>query len=164
MATKILWPLISNVIRRNKLSNTFGRFPERKSGTHWGWDFYATPGTPCFAIADGPIKAVYGSATDTGNFGLVVVQKFEYEGKELFAAYCHLSAALVQPSPNAIAAGTQIGMTGNSGNASTMKGDDQHLHFEIRSSVRPSPGGEPLRISPLKVFKVCPLSKPIVEP
>jgi murein DD-endopeptidase MepM/ murein hydrolase activator NlpD len=164
MTAKILWPLVSNVIRRNKLSNTFGRFPERKSGVHWGWDFYAKAGTPCFAIADGPIKLVYGSATDTGSFGLVVVQEFEFEGKKLYAAYCHLSAAYVATAPHAIAAGSQIGMTGNSGNASTMKGNDEHLHFEIRSSPRPDPGGEPYRLSPLKVFKVCPLTKPILEP
>lgn len=164
MTSKILWPLVSNMIRRNKLSNTFGRFAERTSGTHWGWDFYAKRGTPCFAIADGPVKAVYGAATDTGSFGLVVVQEFAFEGRKLYAAYCHLSAALVQASPHAVAAGTQIGMTGNSGNASTMKGDDEHLHFEIRSSVRPPPGGEPVRLSPLTVFKVCPLHRPILEP
>ena len=163
---KILWPLVSNEIRRNKLSNTFGRFTERKSGTHWGWDFYAKAGTPCFAIADGPIKNVYGAASDTGSFGLVVVQEFKFEGRTLYAAYCHLSASLVQPSPKGtiIAAGEQIGLTGNSGNASTMKGDDEHLHFEIRSSVRPPPGGEPYRLSPLNIFKVCPLNFPIIEP
>ena len=71
--SEILWPLVSNVIRRGKLSNTYGRFPVRKSGTHWGWDFYAKAGTSCYAIADGRIEAIYGSTSDTGSFGQVVL-------------------------------------------------------------------------------------------
>lgn len=160
--SKILWPLVSNVIRRNKLSNTYGRFAERASGAHWGWDFYAKAGTPCFAIADGTIDLVYGHASDTGSFGLVAVLKFTHETGELYAAYCHLSRVVVSVGQR-VAAGDQIGFTGNSGNASNMRGPDEHLHFEIRNSRRPPPGGQPSRISPLRVFKRCPLNSPIVE-
>jgi murein DD-endopeptidase MepM/ murein hydrolase activator NlpD len=159
----ILWPLVSNVIRRNKLSNTFGHFPERASGTHWGWDFYAKAGTPCFAIADGTIDLVYGHASDTGSFGQVVVLKFQHKARTLYAAYCHLSAAVVTAGRQ-IKAGDQLGFTGNSGNAHNMAGLDEHLHFEIRTSGRPPPGGEPLRLSPLSVFGKCPLQTAIVEP
>jgi murein DD-endopeptidase MepM/ murein hydrolase activator NlpD len=159
--SKILWPLVSNVIRRNKLSNTFGRFPERISGTHWGWDFYAEAGTPCFAIADGRIEMVYGSASDTGSFGLVVVLKFVHGGRTLYAGYCHLSGAVVA-SGQKVKAGDQVGFTGNSGNANTMTGLDQHLHFEIRTSARPA-AGEAHRLSPLTVFGKCPLHTAIVE-
>lgn len=84
--TRILWPLVVNVIRRKKLSNTFGVFPERASGAHWGWDFYARKGTPCYAIADGDIAAIYGSSGDTESFGLVVVLKFKLASSDLFAA------------------------------------------------------------------------------
>jgi murein DD-endopeptidase MepM/ murein hydrolase activator NlpD len=160
--SEILWPLVSNVIRRGKLSNTYGRFPERKSGTHWGWDFYAKAGTPCYAIADGRIEAIYGSTSDTGSFGQVVVLQFDFGGKKLYAAYCHLSGATVGLRP--VKAGEQVGMTGNSGNASNMTGLDEHLHFEVRTSVRPPPGGAPHRISPLTIFGTCPLHTPIVEP
>jgi peptidoglycan LD-endopeptidase LytH len=160
---KILWPLVNNVIRRNKLSNTFGRFAERKSGAHWGWDFYAVSGTPCFAIADGVIEAVYGHTSDTGSFGRVVVLKFSIALKDLYAAYCHLSNETVKIGDK-VQAGDQVGFTGNSGNASSMKGLDQHLHFEIRTSVRPPPGGEPSRLSPVVVFRRCPLHHSVIEP
>jgi len=161
--SKILWPLVSNVIRRNKISNTYGRFPERSSGVHWGWDFYAKAGTPCYAIADGVIDLVYGHASDTGSFGRVVVLKFMYKEKALYAAYCHLAWASVYAGDN-VHAGDQIGLTGNSGNAHNMSGPDEHLHFEIRTSPRPAPGGTPFRISPLNVFGQCPLKTAILEP
>jgi len=158
----VLWPLVNNVIRRNKISNTYGRFKERTAGAHWGWDFYAPSGTPCYAIADGTVSMIYGNAHDTGNFGLVAILDFEFEGKTLYAAYCHLSAVVAVLGKD-IKAGEQIGFTGNSGNASTMKGLDEHLHFELRESARPT-RGQAGRITPLTVFKVCPLHAPIYEP
>lgn len=161
--SEILWPLVSNVIRRNKASNTYGRFPERHSGVHWGWDFYAPVGTPCFAVADGTIDLIYGHTSDTGSFGQVAVLKFQHEARSLYAAYCHLSGVVVTVGQR-LAAGDQVGFTGNSGNAANMRGLDQHLHFEIRTSSRPPPGGAPYRISPLGVFGHCPLHAPIVEP
>lgn len=161
--TMVLWPLVTNVIRRNKESNTFGRFPERESGRHWGWDFYAPAGTPCFAIADGTVEAIYGDASDTRSFGRVVVLRFAFGRRILYAAYCHLSREVVNVG-DTVKAGAQIGLTGNSGNASTMRGLDQHLHFEIRTLVRPPPGGRPVRLSPKTVFKKCPLHHAILEP
>lgn len=161
--SKILWPLVNNVIRRNKLSNTFGRFPERASGTHWGWDFYAKAGTPCFAISDGTIEMIYGDSSDTFSFGKVVVLKFEHSIRTLYAAYCHLSGAVVIAGQQ-VKAGNQVGFTGNSGNAHNMQGLDEHLHFEMRTSARPDKGGEPLRLSPLTVFGKCPLNTAIHEP
>ena len=160
--SKILWPLVSNVIRRNKPYNTFGRFPERASGVHWGWDFYAKAGTPCFAICDGTIDLVYGHTSDTGSFGQVAVLKFMLASRTLYAAYCHLSGVVVTVGKR-VSAGDQIGFTGNSGNAAHMRGLDEHLHFEIRTSGRPPPGGEPFRISPLGVFGRCPMYAPVVE-
>jgi len=153
---------VNNVIRRNKLSNTYGRFPERTSGVHWGWDFYAESGTPCYAIANGKLVLRYGSSSDTGSFGLVSVLEFLSEGRTLYAAYCHLSGVSAPLGP--IAAGEQIGFTGNSGNAHNMQGLDQHLHLEIRTQPRPPPGGAPYRLSPLVVFKRCPLHQAIFEP
>ncbi len=161
--SEILWPLVTNVIRRNKLSNTYGRFVERTSGVHWGWDFYAKCGTPCYAIADGRIEMVYGNVNDTNSFGLAAVLKFDFGGKQYYAAYCHLSSVTVS-ALDSVEAGDQIGFTGNSGNASGMSGPDEHLHFEIRTSARPPAGGKPHRISPLAIFGKCPLHIAIVEP
>lgn len=159
---KVLWPLVSNMIRKNKISNTFGRFAERSSGVHWGWDFYAEAGTPCYAISDGELVMIYGRASDTGNFGKVAVLKFEFKGKTYYAAYCHLLDVTAGIGP--IKAGDEVGHTGNSGNAYNMKGADQHLHFEIRNSPRPGPGGPPNRISPFFLYGVCPLNQTILEP
>ena len=161
--TDVLWPLVYNVIRRNKFSNTIGVFAERASGGHWGRDFYAPKNTPCYAIADGDIAAIFGTSADTESFGLVVVLKFKYEHKTLYAAYCPLQKATVILNQKAIAAGDEIGYTGNSGNAFNMTGEDEHLHFEIRESVRPPPGSFH-RLSPIKVFKTCPLHLAVVEP
>lgn len=159
---RLLWPLVSNVIRRNKISNTFGLFKERISGAHWGWDFYAQAGTPCYAVSDGEIVLIETGVSDTGSFGNVAVLKFEFKGKTFFAAYCHLQSVSVGKGP--IKAGDQVGYTGNSGNAHNMKGEDQHLHFEIRSSAKPGPGGPPRRISPFVLYGVCPLRLAIIEP
>jgi murein DD-endopeptidase MepM/ murein hydrolase activator NlpD len=41
--------------------------------------------------------------------------------------------------------GQIIGKTGNTGNANTMKGDDQHLHFEFRKIIFAGTGEEGIR-------------------
>lgn len=165
---QIGWPLVQNIIRRKKKSNTYGRFKERKSGVHWGWDFYAKVGTPCYAIADGVIADVYGGQNDTKNFGLVVVLEFEFEGKKLYAAYCHLNSSAVlkktSDNPALVTKGQLIGHTGNSGNAFNMSKEDEHLHFELRTSSKPVPGGHPFRLDPIQIFKKCPLDFVISEP
>ena len=162
MQTQITWPLVKNVIRKNKKSNTFGRFVEREKGAHWGWDFQANVGTPCFAIADGRIAAVYGAVSENKGFGLVVVLEFEFEGRTLYAAYCHLSAAVVSRELE-VNRGQLLGYTGNSGNAFKMDKFNEHLHFEIRTIIKPGLGGPPHRIDPIMVFKTCPLLVPIFE-
>lgn len=74
------YPLKFNRIRKDKLSNTYGKFANRKSGAHWGWDFEAQVGTPIYAIADGIISEVYGSPAADQGFGLVVELAFQYHG------------------------------------------------------------------------------------
>jgi murein DD-endopeptidase MepM/ murein hydrolase activator NlpD len=157
--SEIAWPLDYNVIRRKKISNTFGRFKERTKGCHWGWDFYAPVGTPCYAIADAVSVQTYRSK----DFGLVLVLEFQFEGRRLFAAYCHLAKAIIHGTGklSRIKAGDFVAYTGNSGNASNLTGAEEHLHFELRESVRPLPG-EKGRLSPLKIFKECPLTSPII--
>lgn len=151
------WPLDSNVIRRGSESNTFGMVRHRADGSpkpHQGWDFHAQTGTPCYAIASGKIVSV----TNGGDYGLVVVQSFTH-GKPLYAAFAHLSKALVKPG-DVVVLGQQIGLTGCSGNAAGMKGQDQHLHFEIRTTTNPGLGLGG-RQSPMTVFGVCPLKEAV---
>lgn len=60
-------------------------------------------------------------------------------------------------------AGQQLGMTGNTGRARGMKGEDQHLHFEIRTQGRPGPGGPPNRLNPAEFFGQPPLMQKYFE-
>ena len=159
----IVWPLDYNIIRNKHISNTFGKFRERTKGHHWGWDFYAPAGTACYAIADAISIQTYGKASSKENFGLVLVLEFEFEGRRLFAAYCHLSKIVTHGigAHSQVKAGDLIAYSGNSGNAYNMKGQDEHLHFELRETVRPLPG-EKGRLSPIRAFKTLPLKSPII--
>jgi len=103
------------------------------------------------AISDGKVAMTYESA----DYGKVAVLSFPFGGRNLFAAYAHLSAIEVAAGQT-VAKGQRIGKTGNTGNASGMTGPDQHLHFEIRTIPRPGTGlGN--RMSPAEIFGLCPL-------
>lgn len=157
MPTNIDWPLDSNVIRRGLENHTFGMVRNGGTRAHQGWDFYAEPGTPCYAIADGAVAMIYESEA----YGLVVVCSFQHNGKTLYAAYAHMSSVAVKQG-HVVRKGDAIGLTGESGNAKGMALLDQHLHFEIRTMPRPGKGLEG-RLSPMVVFGSCPLSKPITR-
>lgn len=148
------WPLDRNVIRRNSESNTFGMVRRRADGTprpHQGWDFWAPPGTPTYAVGDGKVVSV----SDGGDYGLTIVHSFRHEGKLFYAAYAHMSAALVKPGES-VTMGQMIGKTGDSGNAKGMKGADSHLHFEVRTVSLPGKGLAG-RVSPKEVFGMVPM-------
>lgn len=166
MSNKIGWPLVTNIIRRGSLRHTFGmvrRMANGKRRAHQGWDFYSEPGYRCYAIADGTVAMV----RDAGAYGKQVAVKFRHDfdgdGDEdvLYAFYAHLSRIDVVEGQN-VAKGQQIGLTGNTGNARSMRGKDQHLHFEIRTAVRPGRGLGG-RISPYSVYGRCPLKEPVLE-
>lgn len=161
MSTRIDWPLDRNRIRRGLLNHTFGMVRRNADGSrrpHQGWDFEASEGTPCYAVADGTVEAVRNS----GDYGRQIILRFRFDHDgdgqldTLFAVYCHLSrvdVAAGQP----VRLGQQIGLTGNTGNAVSMRGPDQHLHFEVRSVALPGRGLAG-RYSPLAIFGTCPLS------
>jgi murein DD-endopeptidase MepM/ murein hydrolase activator NlpD len=150
------WPLDSNKIRRGSDSNTFGnvrRNADKTPRAHQGWDFYAKSGTTCYSIAAGEVKF----ADNRGALGLLIV--ISIKGTEYFAAYAHMSKSFVKPG-DVVKLGQPIGLTGNTGNASSMKGEDEHLHFEVREQVITGLGLDG-RISPLKVFGTCPLKSEV---
>lgn len=146
----VRWPLRHNKIRRGLVNHTFGMVRNGGTRAHQGWDLYAEPGTPCFAIADGEIVF----AEDRGAFGNLVVLKFCFRGATRYAAYAHLSTLTVTKD-QIVPMGQLLGDTGNTGNATSMTGDDQHLHFEIRTL--PMPGlGLGGRICPSEVYGEVP--------
>jgi len=164
MNDAIAWPLSRNRIRRGAINHTFGMVRRNSDGSrrpHQGWDFEAEEGTPCFAVADGEIVMV----RNVGAYGRQIIMRFEldFDGDGdrdvLFAAYCHLARVDVAVGEK-VERGQQIGLTGNSGNARGMRGEDQHLHFEIRTA--PIAGrGLQNRYSPLVIFETCPLGRPV---
>ncbi len=153
---EIDWPLDRNVIRRSTVNNTFGMVRKNADGTprpHQGWDFHALIGTPCYAISGGKVVSV----SDSGDYGLTVVLKLE--GLDCYATYAHLQRTLVRVG-DSLVRGALIGTTGDSGNARGMGAADQHLHFEIRTTMNVGRGLTG-RISPLEVFGVCPLHEAV---
>lgn len=114
---------------------------------HAGWDLCANPGTSAFAITNGSV--VYTGFM--GDYGNVLLLKFDFRGRTLYALYAHLSQALVHPTkdgPTEVKEGDRIALTGTTGNAA---GGPPHLHFEFwtRRQVGRFPDG---RISPGEVL------------
>jgi len=148
------WPLDRNIIRRGLNNHTFGMVRTSSNGqprAHQGWDFYANVGTPCYAVADGEIVF----CGMRGAFGNMVV--IDVAGADVFPAYAHLSEIRVDRGQQ-VKRGDLIGYTGNSGNAESLTGEDQHLHFEIREYPLPGLGLDG-RMSPMVIYGVCPLRK-----
>ena len=166
MNSNIGWPLASNMIRRSSNSNTFGMVRRNGDGSvrpHQGWDFYATEGTSLYAIAAGKVVDVkLGEQSQLGAYGRFVLQEFTLDDTTYYAFYAHLLSFTVSIGDE-LTKGQQFGYTGNTGNASSMKGIDQHLHFEIRTKriVGLGLGG---RISPLKIFGTLPLNNAVAGP
>lgn len=162
-----IWPLATgtNRIRAGKLNNTFGMVrtkivngkPVPKA--HQGWDFSAQVGTPFFAIDNGVIEAV----EDRGALGRVCLLRCDTPHPKtrarVYALYAHLQSVVVEVGDR-VAAGTALGLTGNSGNAEGLDDREDHLHFEIRTPD-PWPGlGVEGRVSPFDLYRYCPLKEP----
>lgn len=147
----LAWPLERNEIRRGVQNNAFGMVRNGGTRPHQGWDLYAAPGTPCYAIADGRIASV-----DTeGALGNMLLLEFRHGGRTLYAAYCHLSMMSARDQDQ-VQRGDLLGYTGNTGNAASMTGDDQHLHFEIRTAANPGRGLGG-RIDPTELYGRAPM-------
>ncbi|MGR8007141.1 M23 family metallopeptidase [Streptomyces hypolithicus] len=97
------------------------------SGYHTGVDFTASSGTPVKAVATGTVV----SAGWSGSYGNEVVIKHD-DGR--YSQYAHLSSLSVS-SGQSVGGGTQIGLSGSTGNST-----GPHLHFEIRTG--PSYGSD----------------------
>lgn len=148
-------PLDRNMIRRNKTNNAYGMVRTGGKQAHQGWDLLATPFTNCYAIADGTI---YRLPVQSG-YGTVVALEFEHRGRKLYAFYAHLSTVFVADK-QLVRGGDTIALTGRSGNASNLTGDDMHLHFEIRTQLAHPGLGLAGRIDPVHIFGFTPLYGP----
>src|ERR1051326_3197336 len=77
----VTWPLSENVIRKRKLSNTFGMVRNHGTKPHQGWDLEAPKGTTIYAIGDGSVVAVLGNSASKHGYGLQLLLSFEFNGK-----------------------------------------------------------------------------------
>lgn len=149
------WPLDTNRIRRGLENHTFGNVRKYANGNpkpHQGWDFEATPGTPAYAVAEGTVAFV----RDQGDYGRQLCLAVHHPTLgPLWAFYAHLDAILVEPGA-AVTAGQLVAHTGRSGNAASLPPEDDHLHFELRTTLTPGSGLAD-RISPMEVYGTCPL-------
>ena len=134
------WPLDRNQIRRGNMA-TFGMVRRSANGTpraHQGWDLYATPGTPVYAVGEG---TVIQRLTRNNDFGLYVDIRLNlsYDGRPLIVRYAHLQSAFVSRG-DTVTKGQQIGTSGNSGNAQGLTGINQHLHIGFMKNENPGLG------------------------
>lgn len=150
--TALAWPLEVNHIRRDVANNAFGMVRNGGTKAHQGWDLYARPTTECYAVADGTILDVRVSKS----YGNMVILKFEHRSATLYAYYCHLSVRFVRRGEQ-VSRGDVIALTGNTGNASNLRGDDQHLHFEIRTMAVGNPEGLAGRLDPARLYGRAPI-------
>jgi murein DD-endopeptidase MepM/ murein hydrolase activator NlpD len=149
------------LLRGRSENNTFGmvrRYADGRQKPHQGWDFEASIGTTVHAIADGKVEFV---ATNSGDYGSQICHSFEFDGKTLYAYYAHLSSILVAKG-DSVKQGDSIGATGNTGNAKNLPRKEDHLHFEIREKAICGKGLQG-RISPFKVYGVCPLKEAALQ-
>lgn len=137
-------PLAEMKIRQNQASHLFGKVRTQNgvqnSKNQQGFDYYAPSGTPISAVMDAEVVSIV--TNDRGDYGKQIVLKIVADDDAntvYYAFYVHLSEINVQVCDKA-AAGKEIGKSGNTGNASTMTGDDQHLHFELRTIQSPGLG------------------------
>jgi len=158
-AKKVAWPLAINLIRGKSERNTFGivrKFANGSPKPHQGWDFSAPIGTTVYAIADGKVEFI----KNIGDYGLQLCLSFQFDGATHYAFYAHLKTTSVAVGA-AVKMRDAVAATGNSGNANTLPSGEDHLHFEVRTKLNPG-AGLAGRISPFRIYKICPLKVPTV--
>ncbi|OUY05491.1 LysM peptidoglycan-binding domain-containing M23 family metallopeptidase [Acinetobacter populi] len=172
-------PLASCVIRTAGLASarsaTFGKVRNNNTRNHQGIDFAANSGTNIIAVANGRIISIVEEYSSTVNFGAFIVLQCQIDdlpepqktyarnkvkGDAVWFFYAHLSyiEPKLKTDPD-VRAGTILGKTGSSGNASGMSTIEKggHLHFEARHVSTESPGkGLIGRFDPLPFFPSIP--------
>ncbi|MFD7631595.1 M23 family metallopeptidase [Streptomyces sp. NPDC059851] len=108
------------------LSATYGKGGNLWSAKHSGQDFAVPVGTPVKAVSAGTVvKAGPNGGGDGPAYGNAIVIK---HGNSTYSQYAHLSKLQVKIGQK-VAKGSQIGLSGNTGNST-----GPHLHFEIRTT------------------------------
>lgn len=133
-------PVANPRIRRDRANHLYGYVRHNKDGSrrfHQGFDYFAPVGTPVLAIGPGTVIRVQ-THKDYGNCILIE----HLIGKDVvYAFYAHLSSVSSEVGDE-VRRGTIIGKSGTTGNAAGLKGEDEHVHFEIRINPNHMHGGK----------------------
>ena len=111
-------PVKNPQIRCNKASNLYGPVRHNANGSirwHRGFDYYAPKGTPVY--------------------GLCVLITHKRPKKTYYSFYAHLSSVSVKYGEK-VQKGKMIGKSGTTGNAYNLTDQEEHLHFEYRTSPK----------------------------
>lgn len=129
-------PVKNPQIRCNRASNLFGPVRYNANGSvrwHRGFDYYAPKGTPVYSVGSGVVSMVQNHP----DYGLCVLITHKRPKKTYYSFYAHLSSVSVKYGEK-VKKGGILGKSGNTGNAYNLKGKEQHLHFEYRTSPKHS--------------------------
>lgn len=128
-------PVRNPKIRRNSPSHLYGKVRRDANGNprnHQGFDYFAPTGTPIMTVGDGVVYAVQSGHS---SYGLNVTIRHNRGKGYVYSFYAHLSGvANGIKNGKTVRKGDIIGYAGTSGNAKGFTGEDQHLHFECRTS------------------------------
>lgn len=128
-------PVANPRIRRNSPSHLYGKVRRDAKGNprnHQGFDYYAPTGTPVMSVGDGVVHTVQSGHS---SYGLNVTIRHSRGAGTVYSFYAHLNdLAGGVKAGKVVNKGEVIAHAGTTGNAKGFKGEDQHLHFECRTS------------------------------
>lgn len=127
-------PVANPQIRANRASNLFGPVRHNADGSvrwHRGFDYYAPQGTPVYAVGDGVVSLIQNHP----DYGHCVLITHKRPKRIYYSFYAHLSTVSVKYGEK-VRKGTVLGKSGITGNAYNLSGEDEHLHFEYRTSPK----------------------------
>ena len=122
-------PVANPQIRANRASNLFGA--DGSVRWHRGFDYYAPQGTPVYAVGDGVVSLIQNHP----DYGHCVLITHKRPKRIYYSFYAHLSTVSVKYGEK-VRKGTVLGKSGITGNAYNLSGEDEHLHFEYRTSPK----------------------------
>ena len=141
-------PVKNPKIRRNRASNLFGPVRHNADGSirwHRGFDYYAPKGTPVYSVGNGVVSLVQNHP----DFGHCVLVTHKRPKQTYYSFYAHLSSVSVKYGQT-VKKGTMLGKSGTTGNAYNLTGEDEHLHFEYRTSPK---HGDRKQVNPNAIVK-----------
>ncbi len=127
-------PVKNPQIRCNKASNLYGPVRHNADGSirwHRGFDYYAPKGTPVYSVGNGVVSLVQTHP----DYGLCVLVTHKRPKKTYYSFYAHLSSISVKYGEK-VQKGSILGKSGTTGNANNLTDQDEHLHFEYRTSPK----------------------------